>query len=162
MPALCHSFIVLTILSGASPRWFPIGCKALSSVAGGLLIALSPFTWDGALLGSPRRSPEKDDGSRDQGQSVEPGNISGPLSLHLLFFLHRGAPRSWSWCRAYMPGTPHLESMVSHKPSGEIRTTQSQKEQGAPVSPCISPLAGWGLGIRRPDGGTGEARLSQG
>lgn len=41
MPALCHSFIKLTILSGASPRWFPVGCKALSSGAGGLLTALS-------------------------------------------------------------------------------------------------------------------------
>lgn len=59
-------------------------------------------------------------------------------------------------------GLLHLESMVSHKPSGEISTIQSQKEQGMLVSLCIfHPLAGvWASGGQMVE--LGKLKLSPG
>lgn len=149
MPALCHSFIELTILSGASPRWFSIGCKALSSLAGGLLIVLS-LHLPGMVPSSPRlprRSPEKDGGSRDQGQSVEPQEVRQyfrtPVITSAFCSCTEELQEPGLGAEFICRGLPHLESMVSHKPSRGISTIQSQKEQGAPMSPCISRLAGW-------------------
>lgn len=56
-----------------------------------------------------------------------------------------------------MPEAPrlYLESTVSHKPTRNISTLQSQKEEGAPVPLCISLLAG---GVMKPKSGVGEAQ----
>lgn len=59
-----------------------------------------------------------------------------------LLFLRKEALRPCLGCRAYVPETLllYLDSMVSYKPAGE-----SRKEQGVPVSLCISLRVGWGV-----------------
>ena len=58
-----------------------------------------------------------------------------------LLFLRKEALRPCLGCRASVPETLllYLDSMVSYKPAGE-----SRKEQGVPVSLCISLRVGWG------------------
>lgn len=113
---------------------------------------LSLSTWDGASSETPRRSPGKDDGGREQGQSGELCVVQqyfrALLALYHVYLssLHREAPRTYPWCKVYMPETPllYLESTLSYKPTGDMSPLQNQKDQRVPMFLCISLLAGRG------------------
>lgn len=133
-------------------------------MAGGLLTVLSlHLSGRGPSQGPPGGAQKRVMGAETRGRVWSPmwsGHISGPLSLHLPFVpaekLQEPGLRAEFTCLRLL----RLESVVSHKPSAERNTAQGQREQGALVSPCISLLTGWGLGIMRPESGNGELRLS--
>ena len=167
MPALCPSPRLHSLYPArVSRHWFPMRCKALCSVAGGPLTALSLHLSGRVPSQGPPGGPQKrmmGAGARGRVWSpVWPGHISGPLSLHLPFVPAEQLQEPGLSAEFTCLRLPCLESIVSYRPLREISTAQGQKEQGVPVSLCISLLAGWGLGIMRPESGNGEAQAVSG
>lgn len=100
-------------------------------------------------------------GAGTRGRVWSPGGpaiFQDPCHHTCLLFPHRGTPGAWSWCRVYKPGTPPSRIHgVSQALQRYKHRPEPERARGPHVSVCFPP--GWlGLGIRRPDNGTGEAQ----